>query len=615
MPLTRRILAIIAFFCVVSLPLLANRRPDTGNSSNGTFSNCGNGGTCAALSDQGTATFTGTDQSGNAVTVTITLYNWGFYPCGRTTCNPNMNRSIIDVILAGTDNVGIQSVIVKGSLINPSYVSCAGENTQEGISCMNSPEPDSTNVQEPTPIAGADTGTFVNTRWDFGGVPASNPPLPAIPFYQLLCLGADGGPDSICNQTPGEAILTASGTVAKNKLTTSAGNYLITLTDGTQLGSLTIPASPTKQAANNTQATATVISATSFSDYIDTSQTNPGIDVQGNMTFPSGFALAPLPPQSSLSTFPSCDPFNEATGTADPRTFRSVWYTYTPTSTGWISLNTAGSRYDTLVYVFTGSAAAPTTVACDDDAPAGLMQGGVTFQATAGTQYWIVVYETPTSQTTDPGTLTGYPLSVDGALHFSSKFTTTAPTTTTKLTSYPITSKFDESVALTATVTSKSPGQPGGTVTFSQGGTILGTRNLIGTQATMNIASLALGTDALTASYSGDSVYPSSTGKLSITVQKAATTLKLSSNVNPVVVGQPITFTAVITPKFGGQSSGTITFKDGATSLGAVAVANNSASLTISTLAVGSHSITASYGGDSDFTGSTSKALTEKVIN
>jgi hypothetical protein len=74
-----------------------------------------------------------------------------------------------------------------------------------------------------------------------------------------------------------------------------------------------------------------------------------------------------------------------------------------------------------------------------------------------------------------------------------------------------------------------------------------------------------------------------------------------------------VTFTARITPQYGGQASGTITFNDGATPLGSAAVSGNSAILTTSGLAIGTHYITAVYGGDANFTGSTSTPLTQVV--
>jgi hypothetical protein len=78
-------------------------------------------------------------------------------------------------------------------------------------------------------------------------------------------------------------------------------------------------------------------------------------------------------------------------------------------------------------------------------------------------------------------------------------------------------------------------------------------------------------------------------------------------------MGQLVLFTATITSRYGGQSSGTGTFFVGSTTLGIAAVGGNAASLTTSGLAVGTHSITAIYSCDSNFTGSTSNPLLQVV--
>lgn len=91
--------------------------------------------------------------------------------------------------------------------------------------------------------------------------------------------------------------------------------------------------------------------------------------------------------------------------------------------------------------------------------------------------------------------------------------------------------------------------------------------------------------------------------------QSASTTTVTSDN-NPSVYGQTVTYTATVTP---GSASGSVTFKDGATTLGSATLAGGSASFTTSGLSATSHSITAVYGGDSSYAGSSSSALTQTV--
>jgi hypothetical protein len=64
-----------------------------------------------------------------------------------------------------------------------------------------------------------------------------------------------------------------------------------------------------------------------------------------------------------------------------------------------------------------------------------------------------------------------------------------------------------------------------------------------------------------------------------------------------------------------GTPSGTVTFADGTKTLGTSALSTfGVATFTTTTLSVASHSITARYGGDANFTASTSATLTQTVI-
>jgi hypothetical protein len=75
-----------------------------------------------------------------------------------------------------------------------------------------------------------------------------------------------------------------------------------------------------------------------------------------------------------------------------------------------------------------------------------------------------------------------------------------------------------------------------------------------------------------------------------------------------------VTFTAAVTSKLGTPPNGeTVTFMEGKTLLGTGTLSGGSASFTISTLKAGSNAVTAVYAGDSNFAGSTSKALSQVV--
>ena len=187
--------------------------------------------------------------------------------------------------------------------------------------------------------------------------------------------------------------------------------------------------------------------------------------------------------------------------------------------------------------------------------------------------------------------------------------------TATTLASSPNPSRVDQAVAITATVTPKGSGTPTGTVTFTYGSTTLcNAVTLSGGTAVCASSALPVGSDSAAATYSGDSNFSGSSASLNRTVNQASTTTTLGSSLNPSGLDSPVTFTATITPQYGGQASGTLTFKDGAMTLGSTAVSGNVASLTTSGLAMGTHSITAVNSGDSNFTGSTSNTVSQVVV-
>src|SRR5262249_37629551 len=69
----------------------------------------------------------------------------------------------------------------------------------------------------------------------------------------------------------------------------------------------------------------------------------------------------------------------------------SVWYAWTAPATGTVSIDTAGSGFDTLLAAYTGtSVGALTQVAANDDSGVGTTSR-VSFAVTAGTTYRIAV--------------------------------------------------------------------------------------------------------------------------------------------------------------------------------------------------------------------------------
>jgi hypothetical protein len=223
-------------------------------------------------------------------------------------------------------------------------------------------------------------------------------------------------------------------------------------------------------------------------------------------------------------------------------------------------------------------------------------------------------YVTGYSSSSDFPTLDPLQPAIGGGLDvFLSKIYPLAGTTTT-LSSSPNPSISGQAVTFTAVVSSGAGTPPNGeTVTFMKGTTVLGTGTLSGGSASFMTSTLPVGTNYIKAVYGGDSNFGGSTSKaVSQVVNKATTATTLTSSLNPSNFGQSVTFTANVTPQFGGTAKGSVTFYDGATALKTVALSGGVAKFTTSTLTSGSHSITATYNGSTSFDGS-SASLTQTV--
>jgi hypothetical protein len=102
---------------------------------------------------------------------------------------------------------------------------------------------------------------------------------------------------------------------------------------------------------------------------------------------------------------------------------------------------------------------------------------------------------------------------------------------------------------------------------------------------------------------------------VSILLQKTAqpgVLVTLASGESPILVGQPVTYTAVVwaspvTP------TGSVTFKLGAQILGTVPLTNGLASFTTTFMKVGKLPIVGSYSGDQNYRAKNSKAVTQVV--
>ncbi len=180
------------------------------------------------------------------------------------------------------------------------------------------------------------------------------------------------------------------------------------------------------------------------------------------------------------------------------------------------------------------------------------------------------------------------------------------------------TSTFGTNVIFTATVAVSGGITPSGSVSFYNGATYLGSGSLNGSGvATYSTASLPVGANPITATYTDANNVTGTSSPLTQTV-KQQTTTSVGSSVNPSIFGSPVMFTATVVATGSVAPTGTVAFFDGATQIGtgtltANGAATATASFQTSSLSAGTHTISVSYSGDADNFSSTSAALSQTV--
>ena len=196
---------------------------------------------------------------------------------------------------------------------------------------------------------------------------------------------------------------------------------------------------------------------------------------------------------------------------------------------------------------------------------------------------------------------------------------------TTAVTSSANPSVFSQPVTFTATLAAVAPGAgtPSGTVQFKTNGVNFGSAVGLssGSATSPAISSLAVGSYTVTADYSGDSGFNTSSGALtgSQIVNMANSLTAVASSANPSLSGQQVTFTATVTPAAPGTGTptGTVQFKINGVNFGSpVALTGGSASsLATTNLAVGNYAITVDYSGDSGFNASNGGLTGGQTVN
>lgn len=174
-------------------------------------------------------------------------------------------------------------------------------------------------------------------------------------------------------------------------------------------------------------------------------------------------------------------------------------------------------------------------------------------------------------------------------------------------------SVFGQSVVLTATVTGAAGNPPPtGSVTFRDGGTVLCNAVVLaagggGATAACTSAAFAVGSHALSASYTGDANHLASTGTLTQIVNAAATALSLDAPAS-LALGQSATVTVHLaaTAPGAGTPSGNIVVGDGSASC---TITLPAAGCALQPTSAGTKTLTATYAGDGNFGASRATAI------
>jgi len=183
-------------------------------------------------------------------------------------------------------------------------------------------------------------------------------------------------------------------------------------------------------------------------------------------------------------------------------------------------------------------------------------------------------------------------------------------------------SNAGQSVTFTATVVYGGPAQSfagAGSVTFTDGGTVLGTVTLMGTAAAQTFtasyttSSLSATTHVITATLNPFVGYAVSSASLTQVVNPLVATAVLVALPVSEVYGTPTVLTATVAaanPPGVGTPTGNVIFSLDGTVLTTQALASGVAGYTIPALNVGTHVVTCAYQGDSAYAGVACNSVT-----
>lgn len=157
---------------------------------------------------------------------------------------------------------------------------------------------------------------------------------------------------------------------------------------------------------------------------------------------------------------------------------------------------------------------------------------------------------------------------------------------------------------------------PTGTLSLLDGAAVIGSNSVTATGVfRFAVSSLSVGSHQLVAKYSGDgNNAPASSTAVVFTVQQAATSTVLTTGINPLMQGQPLTLKAAVRSD-SPHPVNEVRFFDGEQALASVPLGEDGTAEFVATgLSLGPHALTAVFLGDTNHAGSVSPVLPELVV-
>jgi hypothetical protein len=225
------------------------------------------------------------------------------------------------------------------------------------------------------------------------------------------------------------------------------------------------------------------------------------------------------------------------------------------------------------------------------------------------------------------GTITGTSVVTDDSLNVAGAMQTIPlvgvavlpGTTSTTLTASANPVSANVRTTLTAQVVSVS-GTPTGTITFSDGATVLATvpvsaTSVSGTASASYAATfVASGAHTLTASFTPSGIFLASSASLVEQVNADVAVATLTASPNPALLNASVSLAVAMSASPAGPvPTGMITFTSNGVTLGTVTLVNGTASYATTSLPAGSDSLSCNYSGDSNYAAAACNRVIETI--